>query len=290
MPWQEIARAIADASGQSFHPGAPRGIGGGCINQAYRLADARSAWFVKSNSVAALAMFEAEAAGLRALSDTGLRTPRPLCTGTTGQESFIVLEYLELGRPRADGWRLAGERLAALHGHGADAFGWERDNTIGATPQENAWDSDWIRFWRERRLGFQLAEASRNGHRGRVIELGERLLEAFPALLDHQPRPALLHGDLWSGNLAFDASGEPVVYDPACYFGDADADLAMTELFGGFDHAFHEAYRSCRPAEPGYAVRRDLYNLYHVLNHLNLFGGGYLQQSIRLLERLLAEC
>jgi fructosamine-3-kinase len=290
MPWQEIARAIAEATGQPFQPVPPAGIGGGCINQAYRLSDGRSAWFVKTNRAAALAMFEAEAAGLRALSCAGLRTPRSLCTGTAGQQSFIVLEYLELGRPRAGSWRQAGEHLAALHGHGADAFGWEQDNTIGATPQQNTWESDWVRFWRERRLGFQLAEARRNGHRGRVIELGERLLEAFPALLVQQPRPSLLHGDLWSGNLAFDARGEPVVYDPACYFGDADADLAMTELFGGFDQAFYEAYRGCRPASPGYPVRRDLYNLYHVLNHLNLFGGGYLQQSIRLLERLLAEC
>ncbi len=290
MPWQEIARAIADASGEAFQPDPPRGLGGGCINQAYRLADRNSTWFVKTNAAAALVMFEAEAAGLRALSEAGLRTPRPLCTGTAGQESFIVLEYLELGRPGPGGWQRAGERLADLHGHGAEAFGWERDNTIGATPQENAWDPDWIRFWSERRLGFQLAEARRNGHRGRLIELGERLLERFPVLLDHRPRPALLHGDLWSGNLAFGADGEPVVYDPACYYGDADADLAMTELFGGFDRAFYDAYRGCRPAAPGYPPRRDLYNLYHVLNHLNLFGGGYLQQSIRLLERLLAEC
>jgi fructosamine-3-kinase len=289
MPWQEIARAIADASGEAFQPGPPHSLAGGCINQAYRLADARAAWFVKTNSAAALEMFEAEAAGLRALSEAGFRTPRPLCTGSTGGESFIVLEYLELARPNPGAWRLAGERLAALHGHGAGAFGWERDNTIGATAQENAWDSDWVRFWRERRLGFQLAEARRNGHHGRVIDLGQRLLEKLPALLAHQPRPSLLHGDLWSGNLAFDAGGEPVVYDPACYFGDSDADLAMTELFGGFDRAFYEAYRGCRPAVPGYAVRRDLYNLYHVLNHLNLFGGGYLQQSLRLIERLLAE-
>lgn len=290
MPWQAIARAITEATGDDFKPGQPRNVAGGCINQAYRLADGHSAWFVKTNRASALDMFEAEAAGLRALAGAGMRTPAPLCTGVDGDESFIVLEYLELGRPGPGGWRLAGERLAALHAHHADAFGWERDNTIGATAQENAWDSDWVRFWRERRLGFQLAEARRNGHRGRVLELGERLLEALPLLLDQSPRPSLLHGDLWSGNLAFDSGGEPVVYDPACYFGDADADLAMTELFGGFDRAFYEAYRGCRPAAPGYPLRRDLYNLYHVLNHLKLFGGGYLQQSIRLLERLLAEC
>ena len=168
-------------------------------------------------------------------------------------------------------------------------FGWVRDNTIGATPQPNTPDPDWVRFWARQRLGFQLALAARNGHGGALQRLGETLLGRLPDLLDHAPAPSLLHGDLWGGNLGYMRDGEPVIYDPAVYYGDREADLAMTELFGGFGGDFYAAYREAWPLDPGYASRRDLYNLYHVLNHLNLFGGGYLGQALNLLGRLLAQ-
>lgn len=289
--WQAIAGAIADATGAAFEPHAPDTLGGGCINSAFRLSDGRRDYFVKTNRATLADMFEAEAAGLAAMAETGtLRVPEPVCHGVTGDTAYLVIEYIAPGRRGAESWALAGERLAAMHRHSADRFGWQRDNTIGATPQPNAWHADWTAFWRDRRLGFQLAEAARNGHGGRLQTAGERLRESLPALLDHAPEPSLLHGDLWSGNLAFDADGSPYVYDPATYYGDREADLAMTELFGGFDRDFYAAYTSAWPMPTGYPVRKELYNLYHVLNHLNLFGGGYHGQAMRLMERLLAAC
>ena len=171
----------------------------------------------------------------------------------------------------------------------APRFGWHRDNTIGATPQSNAWTDDWARFFAERRLGYQLDLALEQGHSGQLIERGRRLCAPLDALLlDHRPVPSLLHGDLWGGNWAADESGQPVVFDPAIYFGDREADLAMTRLFGGFGRAFYDAYQSAWPLEAGADLRFDLYNLYHVLNHLNLFGGGYRGQAETLIEQLLA--
>jgi len=289
--WQDIAGRIAAETGRPFEPEPPRGAGGGCINDAFRLSDGTRTWFVKTNRSALLDMFEAEAEALDQLADCGaIRVPRALFTGSGDGLSYIVMENLELGGATSRGWRLAGERLAVMHRCGAAGFGWKRSNTIGATPQHNAWHTDWAIFWRDQRLGFQLEVAARNGHRGRLQSLGEQLLTRFPALLDHAPQPSLLHGDLWSGNLGFTRDGEPVIYDPASYYGDREAELAMTELFGGFGVEFYAAYRDTWPLDPGYRVRKTLYNLYHVLNHLNLFGGGYGAQAERMMQQLLAEC
>lgn len=288
--WGEIAADIAQATGTPFSPEPPQGIGGGCINTSLRLRDPRRTFFVKLNEAHRLDMFQAEAAGLTDLAATRtLRVPRPVCAGQAQGRAYLVLEYLELGRPGRDGPVLAGQGLAALHRHTGRQFGWRRDNTLGATPQPNDPLPDWVAFWRERRLGFQLRLAARNGYRGRLQDQGQRLLEGLPALLGHAPAPSLLHGDLWGGNLGYDPTGQPVIYDPAVYHGDREADLAMTELFGGFPASFYDAYREAWPLDPGYAARRVLYNLYHVLNHLNLFGGGYLGQAQGMLERLLAE-
>jgi fructosamine-3-kinase len=289
--WQDIADQISARTGRAFSPRKPDSLGGGCINAAARLSDGEQTWFVKTNRADALEMFEAEAAGLDALAASGtLEVPSALCTGTSGDLSYIVMQYLELGTAGKDGWPRAGERLAAMHRSTAQGFGWQRDNTIGATPQQNAWRPDWVSFWRDQRLAFQLELAAHNGYGARLQSLGERLLERFPALIDHDPRPSLLHGDLWGGNLGFTRQGEPAVYDPAVYYGDREAELAMTELFGGFGAGFYTAYREAWPMDGGYRVRRDLYNLYHVLNHLNLFGGGYGGQAERMMQRLLAEC
>lgn len=289
--WQVIAGAIRDHTGASFYPAAPRNLAGGCINDAFQLSDGDQRWFIKTNRDSRLAMFEAEAAGLSALADSGtLTVPRALCTGSIDGIAYIVIEHLDLGHGGRRGWRLAGEQLADLHRHGAEQFGWIRPNTIGATPQHNDWDPDWAHFWRERRLGFQLEEAARNGYAGRLQSLGDQLLARFPALLDHEPVPSLLHGDLWSGNLAFTKEGMPAIYDPATYYGDREAEIAMTELFGGFSADFYAAYRDSWPLDDGYRVRKTLYNLYHVLNHLNLFGGGYRAQAERMMQQLLAEC
>lgn len=286
-----IAAAISAASGEPFDATTQSRQGGGCINSAFTLSGQSQTWFVKTNTAERLDMFEAEAAGLNALADAAtIGVPRALCTGTSGDTAFIVMRYLKLGHGSTLAWREAGRLLAELHRSSADAFGWERDNTIGATPQHNDWDSDWIGFWRDRRLGFQLEEAARNGHSGRVQTLGEQLLTRFDTLIDHAPMPSLLHGDLWGGNMAFDDAGAPVIYDPATYYGDREAELAMTELFGGFSADFYAAYREAWPLSSGYRVRKTLYNLYHILNHLNLFGGGYGAQAEHMMQSLLAEC
>ncbi len=143
-------------------------------------------------------------------------------------------------------------------------------------------------FWRERRLGFQLQLAAENGYRGQLQRLGDKLLDAMPAFFDgYAPQPSLLHGDLWGGNHAYLADGTPVIFDPAPWYGDRECDLAMTELFGGYGADFYDAYRASYPLDAGYAVRKELYNLYHILNHLNLFGGGYARQAEQMMQRLL---
>lgn len=288
--WSAIAAHISNAGGHSFDPDAPRAVGGGCINTAYSLSGGGRSYFVKLNDVDRLAMFEAEAAGLEVLASTGtIRVPQPLCTGRAGAQSYIVMEYIPLGGKRAGGAAEAGQQLAAMHRATRRGYGWDRDNTIGSTPQPNGPEDDWVAFWARHRLGFQLSLATRNGYSGRLRTQGERLLDALPALIDHAPVPSLLHGDLWGGNLAFDGDGHPVIFDPAVYYGDREADLAMTELFGGFGGDFYAAYRDAWELDPGYRTRKVLYNLYHILNHLNLFGGGYLGQAEGMIEQLLAQ-
>jgi fructosamine-3-kinase len=285
----DIAVQIAAALGRSFAPKPPRQVGGGCINRAVVLQDGDLQVFVKLNRADRLDMFEAEAAGLAEMAGTGtIRVPRPLCTGTSNGEAFIAMEYIALGGAPGDS-QAAGRSLAAMHRAVADRFGWHRDNTIGSTPQPNSRHDDWAAFWRTERLGFQLDLAARNGFGARLRSRGERLLGVFPALIDHAPAPSLLHGDLWGGNIGFAGDGEPVIFDPAVYYGDREADLAMTELFGGFGPAFYAAYNETWPVDAGYAVRKTLYNLYHILNHLNLFGSGYLGQAEGMIDRLLAE-
>jgi fructosamine-3-kinase len=289
-PWQIIAEHIAQVTGKAFDPVEPRHIGGGCINTAVRLADGERTYFVKLNQASLLEMFEAESEGLQAMSEThSIRVPRPLCYGMTEDQSYLVMEYIDMGHAGRDGRATAGRQLAEMHRASWEYFGWQRDNTIGSTPQPNTPNSNWVDFWREQRLGFQLRLAARNGYGGSLQHGGERLLEGFHHLIDHDPQPSLLHGDLWGGNMAYDHQGQPVIFDPAVYYGDREADLAMTELFGGFGNAFYDAYRESWPLASGYATRKTLYNLYHILNHLNLFGGGYLGQASSMIERLLAE-
>lgn len=240
---------------------------------------------VKVNARARLAMFEAEAEGLAAIAATQtVRVPRALGTGSTATQAFLVLEWLELA-PASRAAAL-GCAVAAMHRATAERFGWHRDSTIGTTPQPNGWFDDWPAFFRERRLAPQLELARRNGH-ARFVRDGDRVLAAVdPLLRAHHPAASLLHGDLWCGNAAALRDGTPVLLDPAAYYGDRETDLAMTELFGGFEPAFHDAYRAQWPVAEGYPRRRTLYNLYHVLNHLNLFGASYGAQARTMLQQL----
>jgi fructosamine-3-kinase len=282
----QLSASISEATQRSFTLAESIPVGGGSINQAYRLDGTDGArYFLKLNDAQHLAMFVAEAQGLDAIAATKtVRVPHTIAHGSVSGHSYLVLEYLALG-PRGDA-RLLGVQLAALHQCTAERFGFALDNFIGTTPQPNTWTNDWVAFWREQRLGFQLRLAAQNGYGGRLQSLGERLLEALPAFFStYTPQPSLLHGDLWGGNHGYLADGMPVLFDPAVYYGDREADLAMTELFGGFSADFYAAY----PPDAGYGTRRDLYNLYHILNHANLFGGAYLQQAEQMMQRLLSE-
>jgi protein-ribulosamine 3-kinase len=287
--WETIGADIAAATGQQAELSGQESTGGGCINQTLRVRYGADSYFVKLNSASRADMFAAEARGLQELrrSET-LKVPDPVCWGDDGDSAYLVLEDLELGS-HGDLAAL-GEGLAAMHRVTRKQFGWDLDNTIGSTLQVNIRNHDWVAFWREHRLQFQLELAAQNGHGGRLQSQGEKLLDAFPALfVGHSPQPSLLHGDLWSGNYAFSRAGEPTIYDPAVYYGDREADLAMTELFGGFGADFYAAYRAHYPLDPGYGVRKTLYNLYHILNHLNIFGEGYRSQAYRMMDTLLAE-
>ena len=285
---QSIAEQIAQVTEQPFQVETQRSIGGGCINQAVAIADQQRTFFVKTNRADRLSMFEAERDGLQAMYESRtVRVPQPLCCGKTGNFSYIVTEWLDLGGSGpAAAWQQLGKELAAMHQTtSAEGFGWHRNNTIGSTPQQNGWLPDWSTFWRDRRLGpqFELAH-----DQGGVFPRRDELMSAIPRLLaGHQPAAALLHGDLWSGNAAVTRAGEPVILDPATYYGDPEADLAMTELFGRFPERFYQAYQSVSPPKEGYAQRKTLYNLYHILNHFNLFGGSYGAQANRMIGQIL---
>ncbi len=287
--WLEIERRLRDSVGRNMTLSKPVAIGGGSINEAYVLHGEGASFFVKLNRADGLEMFEAEAEGLQALGQAGvMRIPRPLVCGVSGARAFLVMEYLPLGGTGSAAH--LGEGLAAIHRITGDRFGWHRDNTIGSTPQRNARHKRWIDFWAHERLGYQLNLALEAGA-GRDLEAsGGELIEWLPAFMDgREPQASLLHGDLWSGNYAFTQEGEPTIFDPAVYYGDREADIAMTELFGGFGADFYAAYNNDWPLDSGYATRKTLYNLYHILNHYNLFGGGYLSQAQHMIGRLLSE-
>ncbi|MFA6902695.1 MAG: fructosamine kinase family protein [Gallionellaceae bacterium] len=293
--WNKISEYISDASGSQFSIVHATPVSGGCTNQALHLEGGTrpvlktttAHYFIKLNSADKAAMFAAEALGLAALSATHtVRVPHVICQGIADQHTFLVLEYLALHRNGNN--KLLATQLAALHRVQAAQFGWDRDNTLALTPQHNTWSPDWLSFWREQRLGFQLELAARNGFCGNIQKLGEQVMDALPELFaEYSPAASLLHGDLWGGNYGFLADGTPVIFDPAPYYGDREADLAMTELFGGFDHDFYTAYQAEFPLDAGYARRKTLYNLYHILNHCNLVGSSYLSQAEGMIRSLL---
>jgi len=288
--WSIVASAIHDATHRPFEVRGAVPVGGGSINDAYRLEGTDGTrYFLKLNDARHLPMFVAEAAGLDAIAATNtVRVPRHIAHGSAGKQGYLVLEQLELSS-RGDAKKL-GEQLAALHHCHGQRFGFSADNFIGTTPQPNPCTDDWVAFWREHRLDFQLRLAEKNGYGGELQSLGARLMDRLPDFFaNYSPQPSLLHGDLWSGNHAFLADGTPTLFDPAVYYGDRECDLAMTELFGGYTADFYAAYRAVYPLDPGYTTRRELYNLYHILNHANLFGGGYARQAEQMMQRLLAE-
>ncbi|PIE43222.1 MAG: ketosamine-3-kinase [Gammaproteobacteria bacterium] len=251
-------------------------VSGGCINQAWQVKTlSGQTYFAKTHDRPPQHFFAREAEGLQALHDSGsIRCPQ-VCLVT---DSVLVLEFIPPEKPKAGSWSELGKQLAHLHNQPATQFGFDHDNYCGSTPQINTWNINGHAFFAESRLGYQTRIAYDNKRinrrlRDKIDNLGARLEQLIPS----QP-PSLIHGDLWSGNLLFDSRGAPVLIDPACHYGWAEAELAMTSLFGGFPNAFYAAYEGERPQVSGWRDREPIYNLYHLLNHVNLFGGAYLGQ------------
>ncbi|WP_341675839.1 fructosamine kinase family protein [Niveibacterium sp. SC-1] len=232
--------------------------------------------------------FAAEADGLEALRRcSAFAIPRVIALIEEAGHAVLLLEHLALRRLDVASSKRFGEALAQLHAIEGTHFGWARDNYVGASPQSNAAQAHWPIFFAQHRLAPQFATAATKGYRGMLQEHGERIHDKIGAFfLGYQPKASLVHGDLWSGNVGVLDSGMPAIFDPAVYLGDREVDLAMSELFGGFPNSFYLAYREAAPLDPGYEARKQLYNLYHILNHLNLFGASYLRQAERMAKTL----
>ncbi|MEM9057115.1 MAG: fructosamine kinase family protein [Pseudomonadota bacterium] len=287
--WLALAGQIVAGCGKRIDPASARSVGGGCIHTALAVDSDEGTLFLKLNRADAAETLAAESDGLKTLAASGaVRVPTPFAHGVCDGLAWLAMEWLALA-PRADAsaHRHLGEALAALHALPAERFGYHRDNAIGSTAQPNAWRDEWPAFVVDQRLRFQLDLARHNGHGDALAEPGAALLERLADWSAPHVRPALNHGDLWGGNWGVLDSGAPVVFDPAAFYGDPEADIAMTMLFGGFDEPFYEAYRATHPEPDDGEFRRGVYALYHVLNHLNLFGGGYLEQAVALMRALV---
>jgi protein-ribulosamine 3-kinase len=282
-----IDQAISESTGCTFRNCSSSSIGGGCINQTSMITgeDGRE-YFIKKNQSSFLPFFEAEAEALTEISNTEtVRVPSVIAHGMDNGQAFLVLEYIEEGRNSSNGQVNLGTQLARLHRVSQPYFGWSTDNCIGVTPQPNPRSDNWPAFYRDHRLAHQFDLAA---NKGRKFEGAQKLLDSIESFFSsYTPHPSLLHGDLWGGNAGYDIEGEPFIFDPASYYGDREADLAFTYMFGGFSSAFYDAYEKEYPVDPGFRQRRTLYNLYHELNHFNLFGGGYGNSAQSSINELL---
>ncbi|PIN16242.1 putative kinase [Handroanthus impetiginosus] len=276
--------------GKATHITGIRSVGGGCINRASRYDTDVGSFFVKTNRSIGPSMFEGEALGLNAMYETrSIRVPKPFKFGALPfGGSYIIMEYIEFGASRGNQAAL-GRKLAEMHkaGKSTKGFGFDVDNTIGSTPQINTWMSDWIEFYGVHRLGYQLKLAREQYGDSLIYEKGQRLVKSMAPLFDGVViEPCLLHGDLWSGNISSDKNGEPVILDPACYYGHNEAEFGMSWC-AGFGGSFYNAYFEVMPKQPGFEKRRDLYKLYHYLNHYNLFGSGYRSSAMSIIDDYL---
>ncbi len=290
--WLNIEQIITRYMGESYSVQSVSKVAGGSINSSYVLADiSGQKYFVKTNKTELHEMFVAETRGLAEIENTQtIGVPKFVGEGKDSRQSFLILEFLELAASSRRSTIDFAEQLARMHRCTKKQYGWYQNNTIGSTQQINTYAAEWVSFWQKHRLGFQLALAESNGYGQRLQIKGDKLLANIPVFFNnHFPGASLLHGDLWSGNYGFTCDGHPVIFDPAVYYGDREADIAMTELFGNFGRDFYASYNNAFPLSADYAVRKVLYNLYHILNHLNLFGAGYLSQAESMIDYLLAE-
>ncbi len=288
MPeWQTLFSALREHDIKVSDRDMPRPVHGGDISAAWRAKAEDQPVFLKTGPASSYEMFLAEAEGLKelALADA-LRVPQVLGCVRSASESLLALEWIDFDLPNRDTESLLGTQLAKQHRYCSDRFGWHRDNTIGSTPQRNLYSDDWVEFLKEDRLGFQFMLAAENGFTGELQQEGDRLLANLAQFFSgYWPEASLLHGDLWGGNWA-SCAGQPVVFDPAVYYGDRESDIAMTKLFGGFSTEFYRAYENAWPLAAGSKKRILLYQLYHVLNHLNLFGQSYHGRALGIIRSL----
>ncbi len=285
--WYQVEKAITEYTGSPYKISRQQEVGGGCINSAYKISNGETDWFVKTNTASLVEMFAAEAESLNEMAASNtIKVPRALCYGTADTHSYLVLDFLELSGS-ADMEAFA-RQLAAMHKITSSSFGWHRSNVIGSTTQINTQKNNWIDFWREERLGFQLELAQKKGCGRELLKQGERLKDCLGEFFEgYQPQASMLHGDLWGGNFAALKDSTPVIFDPAFYYGDREADIAMTTLFGGFNNTFYQSYNKAWSLHAGYERRKILYNIYHIINHYNLFGGGYESQALSMMQQLL---
>jgi fructosamine-3-kinase len=286
--WQALTEQLSDTLMFNFTIAERTKVKGGDISECYMISDGEQRYFVKTNERSFINKYLIESDNIKSLRSTStVFVPELILTGTSKEHSFIVLNYLPT-KPLDDGKNSYkfGTQLAGLHLWGEQKeFGYDQDNYIGSTLQPNKWDRKWSRFFAEQRIGWQLQLLREKGIE--LVSISEFTETISRLLASHQPRPSLLHGDLWHGNVANSAFG-PICYDPACYWGDRECDLAMTELFGGFQPEFFQGYESVLPLDFGYSERKDIYNLYHLLNHYNQFGGHYLDEAETLIKNILS--
>lgn len=285
--WDAIQIDIRATGHEDFSIHSKISLSGGDINQSFHLSGNENSFFLKLNSIDNIDMFHKEKLGLETLSKSNsFRTPHPYSVGKFEDKSYLIMEYLELSN--AGKMDIFAETLAKMHQVNRGQFGFESHNYIGSTKQYNEWDSNWGRFFCEQRLLPLLKLLSNKQESKGLLSDLEQLLKMVPKLLnEHKPKPALVHGDLWQGNYSFCTRGEPIIYDPACYYGDREVDLAMLELFGNPGEKFSAEYNLLLPVSHGFTIRKKIYNLYHLLNHTYLFGGSYRAQSSEMLKRIL---
>lgn len=284
---KKVEEVYKKENGLSLEINAFTSVSGGCINQCGRIDTNRGTFFIKWNEKEYLpGMFEAESYGLRLMHDSAaICVPEVLFCDTTQRYAFIVMEYMEKGRRGAAYWTQLGEQLATMHQHAAEQFGLERDNYIGTLPQYNQWQDNWIDFFDLNRISPMLKYATDNGYfSSKHLRQWEKMRSGLPSLFPPDEKPALLHGDLWSGNV-IDYKGAPCLVDPALYYGNREMELAMTGLFGGFDKLFYKAYFEAFPVAQGYWEREEIYQLYPLLVHVNLFGSGYVAPVEAILHK-----
>lgn len=288
MSWKEaVVNLLNEKFNRKIDLISVSAVGGGSINDAYRFETNAGKFFIKKNSSSRFPqMFEKEILGIRLLSSAKeIQVPEVVASGVNGDEAFLILKFIESAVRSKSFWVDFGKNLANLHKYSASFFGLNHDNYIGSLFQSNLNHENWADFFREERLERQVKLARNSGRIGReTMNAFDRFYLRIEEIFPKEP-PALVHGDLWGGNFMVDEKGNAVIIDPAVYFGHREMDLGMSQLFGGFDRQFYEAYHRQYPLEKDWEKRLDYCNLYPLMVHVNLFGGGYLGSVNRILRK-----